>query len=109
MTRERKLAIQMWEDIKRLLPEWVKLDPDDIVTFLRNYKERFCEQNGLRWLYNCWLCQYFRDDCAKCPLHSCDCHNLATAWARIVDENTSLKTKLQAVDDIIAALKGEQV
>ena len=104
MTRERKLAIEMWEEVKKQLPGW----KCDVVFALKTLKANFCRQNGLDWRYDCWFCQYVRDDCHKCPLHSCDCHNFATAWARIVDEGTSLRTKLAACDDIIAALKGEQ-
>lgn len=107
MTRERKLAIQMWEGVKKQLPEWYKEHPCDIVDFLRYFKANFCDQNGLAWLHNCWLCQYIYDKCDKCPLRSCDYEDPLTAWARIVDEQTTLEVKLQAVDEIIAALKGE--
>lgn len=107
MTKERKLAIKMWQDIKRLMPEWVKLDPDDIVSFLRCYKDKFCTSNKVHWLYDCWLCQYFRDNCEKCPLHSCYYAAPWTAWARIVSCSTNLKTKLAACDEIILALGGK--
>ena len=106
MTKERKLAIKMWEGVKRLLPEWYEEDPEDIVSYLKYYKSKFCLVNRIHWAYNCWFCQYTRDNCAKCPLKSCDCHDPNTAWARIVSEDTSLETKLQAVDEIIAALGG---
>lgn len=102
MTKERKLAIQMWEEVKKQLPGWHY----GIVAALKTLKANFCRQNGLDWKYDCWFCQYFRYNCFKCPLKSCY-YTGPTAWARITNENTSLETKLQAVDEIIAALKGE--
>lgn len=103
MTRERKLAIQMWEEVKKQLPGW-GYEP---VVELKTLKDNFCLQNGLTWKWDCWFCQYFRGNCGKCPLQSCDHKNPLTAWYRIISNNTSLETKLQAVDEIIAALKGE--
>ena len=114
MTRERKLAIQMWEEVKKQLPEW----GHEPVVELKTYKMDFCFFHGLDWKFDCWFCQYVREhsriitwdkdqECVKCPLQSCDHMNPLTAWARIVNGDTSLETKLQACDDIIAALKGE--
>lgn len=105
MTRERKLAIQMWEEVKRQLPGWCKEYPWAVADFLHHSKIDFCEQNGLLWQFDCWFCQYI-NNCDKCPLRSCDFNNHLTIWHRIVSEDTSLKTKLQAVDEIIAVLKG---
>lgn len=107
MTKERKLAIKMWEGVKEHLPQWYEEDRWDIVDNLRGFKADFCFKNNLHWNCYCWFCQYFRDVCDRCPLKSCDYTEPTTAWARIVDEDTSLEIKLQAVDEIIAALKGE--
>ena len=104
MTRERKLAIQMWEEIKEQIPEW---PVDKIAVFLRGSKIKFQCENGVEWSIGCWFCQYTREDCSRCPLKSCDYKDPTTAWARIVDECSSLETRLEACDEIIAALKGE--
>lgn len=106
MTKERKLAIKMWEGVKKRLPEWYEEDRGDIVDDLKDFKSDFCLTNDLHWNWYCWFCQYTRTECDKCPLKSCDYKEPTTAWARIVNEDTSLETKLQAVDEIIAALKG---
>ena len=106
MTRERKLAIKMWEEVKERLPRWYDKDPWSIVLYLKDFKIDFCCMNNLHWRFDCWFCQYIRFECDKCPLRSCNHAVHTTAWARIVNENTSLEIKLQAWDDIIAALKG---
>lgn len=108
MTRERKLAIKMWEEVKEHLPQWYE-ESQWLITFdLKDFKADFCFTNKLHWEFDCWFCQYIYPECDKCPLKSCNFAEPTTAWARIVGENTSLKTKLQAVDEIIAALKGER-
>lgn len=118
MTRERKLAIKMWEEVKKQLPEWYEENQGDIVADLKYFKATFCFQNNLRWKYNCWFCQYIRLEqnkstewnkhleCTKCPLRSCNHRNPLTAWARLVDEDNSLEIRIAACDEIIAALKG---
>ena len=102
MTRERKLAIQMWEEVKRQLPGWNY----EIAVMLKTLKDNFCFHNGLSWKWDCWFCQYVHN-CEKCPLQSCDHRNPLTAWGRIVDEESSLESRIAACDEIIAALKGE--
>ena len=106
MTRERKLAIQMWEEVKKRLPEWYAESQGYVVADLKCFKTDFCDKNNLYWKYDCWFCQYFRVECDKCPLQSCNHENPLTAWYRIVDEVTSLETKIAACDEIIMALKG---
>lgn len=106
MTKERRLAIKMWEGVRERLPEWYE-DDRIIVDCLKDFKLDFCFENNLHWQFECWFCQYTRFKCNKCPLRSCDYKEPTTAWARIVNENISLETKLQAVDEIIATLKGE--
>lgn len=103
MTRERKLAIQMWEEIKRQLPQWKY----DIAVNVKTFKADFCWQNDLAWKWDCWFCQYFRGDCDKCPLHSCHHCDPAAAWCRLVDEYGTIESRIAACDEIIAALKGQ--
>lgn len=107
MTRERKLAIKMWEEVKKHLPQWYKENQRLIAPDLQDFKADFCVVNDLHWVLNCWFCQYIFLGCDKCPLKSCNFNEPTNAWARIVNENTSLETKLQACDEIIVALKGE--
>lgn len=110
MTRERRLAIQMWEEVKERLPEWYLYDKYSLALVLQTYKRQFCADHGLNWAYNCWFCQYIRPGCKRCPLQSCvyNRYDPITAWARIVDINSILITRLEACDEIIAALKGGQ-
>lgn len=72
MTKERRLAIQMWRKIReivrrrgRLIPSWE----------LHLIKKEFCEEHGIKWWHNCWFCQYLRNNkeahgegCQYCPL-----------------------------------------
>lgn len=75
MTKERKLAIQMWEEIAQQHPDSVY-----------EYKDSFCKEHDLDWQNDCWLCQYVRQDyradlpsregfltgynrCQKCPIY----------------------------------------
>ena len=75
MTKERRLAIQMWEEIAHRDPDSVNL-----------YKEDFCREYDLDWENDCWFCQYVRQDyrmelpsredistryngCQKCPIY----------------------------------------
>lgn len=107
MTYERKLAIQMWEGVKERLPQWYEENQWNIVTDLKNFKADFCFENDLHWRFDCWFCHYIRFDCDKCPLRSCEYTEPTTAWARIVNEQTTLEDKLKACDEIIIALKGD--
>lgn len=63
MTKERKLAIQMWQEIV----DKCRSGEDFIVS---QFKDDFCKKYDLDWLSNCYLCQYCRP-CSRCPLGSC--------------------------------------
>lgn len=56
MTRERKLAIQMWKEIRSIL----KNKPEELNTpyALIKYKEEFCAKHNLYWFSSCWFCHY---------------------------------------------------
>ena len=60
MTRERKLAIQMWQEI---VDKCKAGDNFSVVMF----KMEFCKKHKLNWLNGCYFCNYF-DTCSKCPL-----------------------------------------
>lgn len=51
MTKERRLAIQMWEEIAEQQPSSIS-----------EYKEGFCKEHSLDWENECWFCQYVRQD-----------------------------------------------
>ena len=52
MTRERRLAIEMWERIAEHIG-----DPD---FGIYKFKRRFCVEHNVCWESNCWFCQYVR-------------------------------------------------
>lgn len=85
MTKERKLAIDMWLWIRERYDEWDDYfwgasDEDGLAKVM---KDRFIEEEyeGTmpKWRYTCWLCTYIRDracsrkttPCARCPLGTC--------------------------------------
>jgi len=107
MTKERKLAIQMWEEIKNQLPYWNDA-PTLIANKVKRFKGNFCTGHHLYWDNCCWLCEYFKENCAKCPLRSCNYKDPATAWARLVLDGQTLEIRIAACDEIIAALKGDK-
>ena len=120
MTKERRLAIQMWEEIREAIRTAKR--PRDVNTeFIRRIKRHFTTEYELYWKYGCWFCQYVRykdvhvhgEGCQRCPLsdgsaeailgHRSGCwHN---AYNRVVYARLR-KTKLKACDEIIATLKG---
>lgn len=63
MTKERRLAIQMWQEIV----DKCKAGDDFRIT---SYKYNFCREHKLNWTNSCYLCQYCRH-CSRCPLGSC--------------------------------------
>ena len=62
MTKERKLAIQMWEEI---VDKCRARDDFSVIQF----KDKFCKENNLNWVNSCYYCQYY--PCSKCPLYNC--------------------------------------
>lgn len=84
MTKERRLAVQMWREIAE------EVLRDDAHFRVYSYKKRFCEQHKLRWHNSCYFCQYTSMHlydkennkigillkCERCPLRSCDASSL---------------------------------
>ena len=85
MTKERKLAIDMWLWIRERYDEWDDYfweagDEDGLAKVM---KYRFIDEENEgkmpKWRYTCWLCTYLRapcgskkgEPCARCPLKSC--------------------------------------
>ena len=98
MTKERKLAIQMWQEIKNEIANNPNFSNRDIV----NYKNEFCAKHNLFWGDGCWFCQYI-PNCWQCPLRTCSYssvfHITCTSWI-------NKEIRLEACDIIIAALEG---
>ena len=120
MTKERRLAIQMWEEIKEAI-RIVKRPSDVYATFISHIKLNFMIEHKLDWQHGCWFCQYVRyhdeihgEGCQRCPLSdgSADAINGYASGCNDNAYDTVLcarmrKTKLKACDEIIATLKGE--
>lgn len=122
MTKERRLAIEMWEDIYK-----------SSVQAVEALKENFCAEHDLQWKHHCWFCQYVRKDCRaylksreaidpgvnaceECPLYKwyearrttpknfCGCDiNFDTIYQRI------RRGDKEAILWVLRALKGEPI
>ena len=119
MTRERRLAIQMWEEIKAHIRDAKR--PSDIdAGWIMLFKHAFCADRNISWFHNCWFCKYVRyhdevhgEGCQRCPLS--DGHKDAilgfdsgcckNAYSRVLNAKQR-KTKLKACDEIIRILNG---
>ena len=108
MTKERRLAIKMWEGIRDSLAD----KPKDVSNFdfIVTYKDLFCKLFKLRWNSHCWFCAYIRRRsiyaCSKCPLKSC--FTAGSYYEIIMDvyNRHSVQERVDACNKIIAALKG---
>ena len=96
MTEERKLAIQMWQEIKNKLVSNPYLSDMGVCRL----KLKLCARHKLHWRAQCWFCQYM-PTCRLCPLHDCSVYKVAC------DSFFDEEARLRACDRIIAALKGE--
>ncbi len=129
MTKERKLAIQMWEKIR----EGVEKDSWEVnhLYALACFKSEFLAKHRLSWINHCWFCHYLRADCKKCPLRkkrSEIFHDSSASYYVCLDfiivSNQVMNSKFKFLDDkatsfkkdvrikacnnIIHALKGEK-
>ena len=129
MTKERKLAIQMWEQIVGAL-EQGKHDTKYARPIAQVIKEAFCEEHNLQWKCDCWFCQYVRRDyrdmpsryrirndwngCQHCPLYhehedilafdECGCTEAKeTLWKQVYEDGN-----VYAARRILELLKGEE-
>lgn len=119
MTKERRLAMQMWEEIRAHIRD-VKRPKDVDAQFIRELKDRFMQEHELNWPHGCWFCKYVRyydkthgEGCQRCPLsdgysstilgETSGCAD--NAFHRVLHARMR-KTKLKACDEIIATLKG---
>jgi len=121
MTKERRLAIQMWEEISAHMKNAKRIDllsPDYICKLIRG----FVREHQLDWLCDSWFCQYarYRDGihgigCQRCPIsdrrrdtmdgYTSGCsHNV---YYKVLYGKT-LKIRREACDEIVRVLKGEK-
>lgn len=120
MTKERSLAIQMWEEI---------LEHQPCTVFI--YKDRFCSEHRLSWTYGCWFCEYVRQDfrlnllsrldipedfngCQKCPIYKYNkCEGDACGCEGGIFEQackaSDVFRRKEATKIIIRLLKGEKL
>lgn len=128
MTKERRLAIEMWEQIVEAL-EQGKHDKRYARPIASVIKDEFCEAHNLKWKCNCWFCQYMRHDyrdipsrehirkgwegCQHCPLYhehedilgydECGCtETKETLWKQVWEDRD-----VYAAKRILELLKGE--
>lgn len=64
MTKERRLAEQMWREIADGIRKGTLCNMDEVDT----YKADFCMGHNLNWESWCYLCEYWDRDCKTCPL-----------------------------------------
>ena len=108
MTRERRLAIKMWEGIRDSLADKPKAVSN--FDFIAGYKRFFCRLYTLNWHSYCWCCQYIRMKsiygCGKCPLKSC--FTGSSYYEKVMDihKRYTVQERIDACNEIIAALKG---
>ena len=89
MTKQRRLAVQMWQEIV----DKCKAGDD---FYLAVYKADFCKKHGLDWCADCYFCNYF-DSCSKCPLDD-KCEQ--------VYRKVAFKHDVKSTEVILNALKG---
>ena len=98
MTKERRLAIEMWKDIRGMISASDRLSREVI----KKYKSEFCIQHNLSWANDCWFCEY-TPGCSKCPLRGC----ADSYYDRALDETRDKKVRVEACNFIIKALGGK--
>lgn len=73
MTKERRLAIQMWDMLRAHIRDAERLT--GMANTIARLKYRFMVDHNLHWRHGCWFCQYVRyydkvhgSGCQRCPL-----------------------------------------
>lgn len=123
-TKQKELAIQMWEEVRDKIEEHPDLE-------VEIEKSRFCSKHDIKWKCNCILCEEYHDNpChSECPLmrkameeygdymkeHDihCGCSNkIPSDYAIALDLNQffnkghySLEKRQEAIDNIIKAIE----
>lgn len=122
MTKERKIAIELWKAMREKVSKGEITDGQDMSFAKRDW----LEEHGIAWLHGCWFCHYFRkdideyEDCCgaeglthktpNCPLNRFRpsiCDGRCEQFGITCNERYPMEQRLAAVDNIIKALKGE--
>ena len=114
MTKERRIAIDMWEWVRANWDMYLGLkdseechNEEDALLLM---KDMYLADKDVNWVSNCWFCTYLklrpepscRRGCFLCPLQSCSSgpyHTLAN--------KPTYDEYVDACDQIIEALGGE--
>lgn len=123
MTKERRIAIQMWEYIRNqiALDLFSTRDCMMLHEIKRMYLRKACPELLEKWLAGCWFCQYFQQEfdsnadnspslSYKCPLNDNQddlCKGHCILYSTVVNMNSTRASRLEACDKIIEALKGK--
>jgi len=108
MTKERKLSIEMWMNIR----ERVRTSRITCFSDLVAYKTLFCIKNNIHWTNNCWFCEYIAPrhcGCSHCPAsarwprHGCG----RSSPYHLVIYGRTLSQRIRACNKIIKALGGK--
>jgi len=125
MTKERKLAIKMWKQIRKGIKFKRYFFGMISIEYL---KSDFCIKHNLNWFHQCWFCQYIRrgesshkplgrEGCNLCPIATkeaklnsnvCGCGSYDSLWKIVTNEYLKTKVRLEACNKIIKALEGEK-
>ena len=98
MTKERRLAIEMWKGIRDMFTFYGTMSRSDIVI----YKRRFCVKNSLNWADDSWFCHYI-PVCNKCPLKRCS----DGLYGIVLADYNEKDVRIEACNGIIKALGGK--
>lgn len=88
MTKQRRLAIQMWEAIVAKCKSGEGFNVD-------LFKMEFCRKYNLDWVNACYFCQYFRT-CSNCPLGNCT----------LIYPKICIEHDVSSATEILNAIKG---
>ena len=94
MTKERKLAIKMWEEIVKKCQLGYSTSSFNIVSF----KDKFCRKHKLSWTNSCYFCQYCKS-CSNCPLGNyCSSIYSKAVEYNDVDSATKILNAIKGID-----------
>lgn len=126
MTKERKLAIELWQAMREKVSNGEISDAID----MQLAKKDWLEEHDIEWYSECWFCHYFRKEIeddnddyyaedeelhkdgktSKCPLNRyrpSKCLGSCVQYVIACKHKYPLGQRLTAIDNIIKALKGE--
>lgn len=101
VTKERKLAVKMWQGIRKKIYNNSYISDTELLL----YKKNFCARHSLNWINSCWFCQYM-PTCELCPLRECRSFSV---YKTALKSSEPKKERIRACNTIIAALKGRKV